>query len=193
MFQLFSSPHVIVVLLLCVSDQDENCIAPLVPPNTFEFDTVVAQFYKSDRLVRSKYNVIKVQRIQVRCVCAALAVAAALTSPPTPPPRGPCCVLVRHTWPQNRILWGRYQRQRYVMASLNGVDKVNERSLFHGTKDLPPSVIYDGVIGFDARMTREGNFYGRGVYFAEAAAYVEGARSCAQCQGGTCLCVRAPL
>ncbi len=48
------------------------------------------------------------------------------------------------------------------------------RSLFHGTGRLPPAVIYQGTVGFDPRCTREGNFYGRGVYFAEKASYVEG-------------------
>ena len=58
---------------------------------------------------------------------------------------------------------------------LNGPEHVNERLLFHGTGGTNPAVIYDGVVGFDIRCTSDGNFYGRGVYFAESASYVEGA------------------
>ncbi len=57
---------------------------------------------------------------------------------------------------------------------LNGPEHVNERILFHGTGTTKPSVIHDGVVGFDIRCTSDGNFYGRGVYFAESASYVEG-------------------
>jgi hypothetical protein len=60
------------------------------------------------------------------------------------------------------------------MTFLNGAEFVNERLLFHGTGNTKPSVIYEGVVGFDVRCTSEGNFYGRGVYFAESASYVEG-------------------
>lgn len=75
---------------------------------------------------------------------------------------------------QNVILWRRYQAEKQFIAAVNGPDSVNERKLFHGTGRLPPEVIYSGTVGFDPRCTREGNFYGRGVYFAEKASYVEG-------------------
>ena len=64
------------------------------------------------------------------------------------------------------------ERPSYVLYSL--VNSVYHGRLFHGTGKLDPVVIYRGTIGFDPRCTREGNFYGRGVYFAEKASYVEG-------------------
>lgn len=78
---------------------------------------------------------------------------------------------------QNLFLWNRYCRERDDMSVLNGQEHVNERLLFHGTNAASPSVIYEGYVGFDIRKAGANLFYGRGIYFAESASYVEGTAS----------------
>ena len=66
---------------------------------------------------------------------------------------------------QNRAIYEGYFKKKLKMLAMNGPEHVNERILFHGTRACDPSVIYDHS-GFDMRLASEGNYYGRGIYFA---------------------------
>lgn len=74
---------------------------------------------------------------------------------------------------QNIYLWVKYADERSRMLKRNGDAGVNEQLLWHGTGAVDPSAVYAGLegAGFDVRMTREGNYYGRGAYFSERLAY----------------------
>ena len=70
---------------------------------------------------------------------------------------------------ENQLLKQRYSSARQRMHILNrGV--INEKTLFHGTRETPPAKIYKSAQGFDFRLAREG-VWGRGTYFAENASY----------------------
>jgi poly [ADP-ribose] polymerase 7/11/12/13 len=59
--------------------------------------------------------------------------------------------------------------------------------LFHGTKTIHPSIIYEGTEeGFDLRLSNVG-LWGRGVYFAEQASYSNNGYSHTLANGNKCL------
>lgn len=73
---------------------------------------------------------------------------------------------------QNKFLWKKYRECSEDMKKLNdGI--LNEKLLFHGTRETPPEDIYKSYAGFDMRFSREG-LWGRGNYFAENASYSDG-------------------
>eukprot|EP00347_Sterkiella_histriomuscorum_P005904 403354831 len=43
--------------------------------------------------------------------------------------------------------------------------------LFHGTRNVDPSLIFDSFIGFDFRLSNDKCFFGRGAYFAKNSGY----------------------
>eukprot|EP00347_Sterkiella_histriomuscorum_P007801 403347509 len=58
--------------------------------------------------------------------------------------------------------------------------------LFHGSRNVDPSLIYDSSIGFDFRLSGDGCLYGRGAYFAKHSGYSDNYRfmihSTSECQ-----------
>ena len=70
---------------------------------------------------------------------------------------------------QNKWLWEKYYQHRDRMKRKNdGV--INEKLLFHGTRNTLPSTIYQDEEGFDMRFGRVG-MWGNGNYFAVNASY----------------------
>lgn len=71
---------------------------------------------------------------------------------------------------QNKALWGKYFTYSQKMLEFNdGI--LNEKLLFHGTRDTDPKEIIQGsTCGFDMRYSGTG-LWGRGTYFAENASY----------------------
>ena len=71
---------------------------------------------------------------------------------------------------QNHYLHQRYIRRKMMMLS-SGKPYVNEMLLFHGTRNTPPSKIWDGLnaCGFDPRLGS--GYYGKGAYFAQNCQY----------------------
>ncbi len=70
---------------------------------------------------------------------------------------------------QNLSLWEMYEFSKRRMSEKNG-GVVNERDLFHGTRETPPSAIYNSEKGFDFRCGAKG-LWGKGAYFAVNASY----------------------
>ena len=70
---------------------------------------------------------------------------------------------------QNKVLWNRYM-QSYNRLHGKNAGKVNEISLFHGTRDKPADTICRSEEGFDMRFSREG-MWGQANYFAKNASY----------------------
>ena len=70
---------------------------------------------------------------------------------------------------QNRWLWRAYEQSRQRVSKKNeGI--LNEKTLFHGTRNTPPNKIYDSEQGFDNRLSSRG-LWGEGAYFAAKASY----------------------
>ena len=70
---------------------------------------------------------------------------------------------------QNKWLWEKYSQHLERMKRKNeGV--INEKLLFHGTRNTPPSCIYQDEEGFDMRFSNAG-LWGNGNYFAVNASY----------------------
>ena len=70
---------------------------------------------------------------------------------------------------QNKPLWTYYSFHKNRLTMIDVDD--NERSVWHGTSSLDPSIIYkDRQDGFMMQFSREG-LWGRGVYFAHKSAY----------------------
>ena len=65
---------------------------------------------------------------------------------------------------QNTWLWETYQQSTKRMSSKND-GLVNEKMLFHGTRQTQPKDIYDSEQGFDSRLSSQG-LWGEGTYFA---------------------------
>ena len=92
------------------------------------------------------------------------------------------CTLVRRTLPQvglvsleriqNKWLWDRYYFAKERMHEKNK-GLINEKWLFHGTRQNPPERIYRSEQGFDFRFSRQGA-WGLGTYFAVNASYSHG-------------------
>ena len=70
---------------------------------------------------------------------------------------------------QNQWLWDRYMFAKQRMVEKNG-GEVNEKELFHGTRDTLPEKIYRSEQGFDFRYSAMGS-WGSGTYFAVNASY----------------------
>ena len=70
---------------------------------------------------------------------------------------------------QNKWLWEKYYQHRDRMKRKND-GKINEKLLFHGTRNTLPSSIYNDEEGFDMRFGRAG-MWGKGNYFAVNASY----------------------
>jgi hypothetical protein len=70
---------------------------------------------------------------------------------------------------QNTWLWERYSFAKKRMLKTNK-GLVNEKHLFHGTRDTPPEKVFRSEKGVDFRFSREG-LWGTGSYFAVNAAY----------------------
>ena len=62
------------------------------------------------------------------------------------------------------------QRLNSHIFSTGNDQKLNEKLLFHGTKQTPPSQIWESEDGFDLRYCRHG-MWGIGTYFAVKASY----------------------
>ena len=79
---------------------------------------------------------------------------------------------------QNKPLWRKYKSCCEEMKTCNkGI--LNEKLLFHGTRNTSPEKIYKGDTGFDERYSRDG-MWGYGNYFAQNSKYSD---SYAYCNG----------
>ena len=72
---------------------------------------------------------------------------------------------------QNKWLWEKYNFSKQRMFTKNG-GVVNEKMLFHGTRDTPPEKVFKSEQGFDFRFASSG-LWGTGTYFAVNASYSE--------------------
>lgn len=70
---------------------------------------------------------------------------------------------------QNQWLWKSYFRSRQDLSQKNN-GQINEKWLFHGTKNTPPQKVYNSEQGFDNRLSSRG-LWGEGAYFAERSGY----------------------
>ena len=70
---------------------------------------------------------------------------------------------------QNKWLWDAYMQSKKRLSIKNG-NRINEKLLFHGTRQTPPEKIYRSEKGFDFRFARQG-LWGEGTYFAVNASY----------------------
>lgn len=70
---------------------------------------------------------------------------------------------------QNLALWNRFALARFLMAHKNA-GTINQLSLFHGTRAVPPCRIYDSEEGFDPRFCSSGK-WGIGSYFTSDLPY----------------------
>ena len=72
---------------------------------------------------------------------------------------------------QNKHLWQKYSFfRRVIQKRMNGRD-INEKELFHGTRQNDPSMIYESEKGFDFRFGSSNCLWGQGSYFAVKASY----------------------
>ena len=81
----------------------------------------------------------------------------------------PSKVIVKIERIQNKWLWEKYYQHSERMKRKNE-GLINEMLLFHGTRNTPPSDIYQHEEGFDMRFGRAG-MWGNGNYFAVKASY----------------------
>ena len=70
---------------------------------------------------------------------------------------------------QNKWLWERYSFAKNRLSQTNK-GNVNEKHLFHGTRDTPPEKVFKSEKGVDFRFSRAG-MWGTGSYFAVNASY----------------------
>lgn len=70
---------------------------------------------------------------------------------------------------QNKWLWKEFVLTRQRMSNRNQ-GNVNERLLFHGTRETPPEDVFKSEHGFDFRFSKPG-MWGHGSYFAVDAYY----------------------
>ena len=73
---------------------------------------------------------------------------------------------------QNLTLWRRYSFFKSLMSRKNQ-GQVNEKLLFHGTRDTNPKTIISSEKGFDFRYGSDNCFWGKGTYFAVNASYCD--------------------
>ena len=81
----------------------------------------------------------------------------------------PSVAVLQITRLQNKWLWERYAQHKRRLEYKNS-GNVNERELFHGTRNNDPRVIYEGEDGFDMRYSAQG-MWGLANYFAVKASY----------------------
>ena len=81
----------------------------------------------------------------------------------------PSVAVLQITRLQNKWLWERYAQHKRRLEYKNS-GNVNERELFHGTRNNDPRVIYEGEDGFDMRYSAQG-MWGLANYFAVNASY----------------------
>ena len=81
----------------------------------------------------------------------------------------PSAMIVKIERVQNKWLWEKYFQHAERMKKKNG-GTINEKMLFHGTRNTPPSSIYNNEEGFDMRFSNAG-MWGTGNYFAVNARY----------------------
>ena len=77
---------------------------------------------------------------------------------------------------QNKQLWGKYDQHCKRMKKKNG-GLINEKLLFYGSKNTPPSDIYNDEEGFNMKFSRAG-MWGAGNYFAANASYSDDFAHC---------------
>ena len=70
---------------------------------------------------------------------------------------------------QNKWLWEKYEQSRRRMDEKNA-GRVNEKQLFHGSRNTSAEKIYDSEEGFDMRFSSQG-MWGQANYFAADASY----------------------
>lgn len=70
---------------------------------------------------------------------------------------------------QNKWLWERYEHNKRRLEEKNA-GRINEKLLFHGSRNSPAEVIYDSEEGFDMRFSSKG-MWGQANYFAVNASY----------------------
>ncbi len=73
---------------------------------------------------------------------------------------------------QNKYIWRKYAQHRGMLYEKNK-GTVNEKKLFHGTRNNPPKEIYGSEEGFDMRFSASG-MWGQANYFAVNASYSDG-------------------
>ena len=75
---------------------------------------------------------------------------------------------------QHVRLWDKYALEKKHMSERNGGDaQVNEKLLFHGTRDTDPQRVIESVRGIDFRYSKcdYKQLWGKGAYFAMKASY----------------------
>ena len=73
---------------------------------------------------------------------------------------------------QNLTIWRRYSFFKSLMSK-RGHGQVNEKLLFHGTRDTDPQTIISSEKGFDFRYGTDECLWGKGTYFAVDASYCD--------------------
>jgi len=73
---------------------------------------------------------------------------------------------------QNILIYRKYANE-ISKISFDGEISVNEKFLFHGTRNLQPGTIITSQEGFDTRLSGNQNLWGPGAYFAEDAKYAD--------------------
>eukprot|EP00347_Sterkiella_histriomuscorum_P005950 403354638 len=73
----------------------------------------------------------------------------------------------------NKSLYERFVNEIKFMMKKNPEREFEDilKHLFHGSRNVEPSLIYDSSIGFDFRLSGDGCLYGRGAYFAKDSGY----------------------
>ena len=71
---------------------------------------------------------------------------------------------------QNKELYEEYDHKKQRMIKKN--KPLNERNLFHGSRNTQPTLIYESDKGIDFRFSGEG-LWGQGAYFAEKASFAD--------------------
>ncbi len=73
---------------------------------------------------------------------------------------------------QNKYLYKRFHQEKLDLMGINGGKQIKEMKLYHGTHLTHPSVIYDDKEdGFNVNHSKDTNYVGRAIYFAENANY----------------------
>ena len=74
---------------------------------------------------------------------------------------------------QNKPLWDKYALESDHMQDRNGGKGVNEKLLFHGTRETDPKLVVESVKGIDFRYSshQRNLLWGKGAYFAVNASY----------------------
>eukprot|EP00347_Sterkiella_histriomuscorum_P017051 403350847 len=78
----------------------------------------------------------------------------------------------------NKALYERFVNEiKFMSQKYPGKDFEDiMQHLFHGTRDVDPSLIFDSLIGFDFRLSNDKCLFGRGAYFAKNSGYSDSYR-----------------